>query len=58
MTTGFNGLFFGDTTGFFVKQLVAILFSSVYAFVFTYVMLVVINKFSRARGRRRGGSRS
>ena len=45
--SGFNGLFYGDTTGFFVKQLVAILFSSVYAFVFTYLMLVVINWVSR-----------
>ena len=46
---GFNGLFYGDTTNFFFKQLASILFSSVYAFVFTYVMLVIINIFTRVR---------
>ncbi len=47
--TGFNGLLYGDTTGFFVKQVGAILFSSVYAFIFTYIMLVIINLVSRVR---------
>jgi len=45
---GANGLFFGGTQ-FFVKQLVAVLISSVYAFVFTYGMLWIINKFSTVR---------
>jgi Amt family ammonium transporter len=40
---GADGLFFGGSS-FFVKQLVAILVSSVYAFVFTWVMLWLINK--------------
>lgn len=47
--TGFNGLLYGDSTNFFMKQLAAIVISSIYAFVFTYVMLVVIDKFSRVR---------
>jgi Amt family ammonium transporter len=41
--SGADGLFFGGGD-FFVKQLVAILVSSVYALVFTYVMLWIINK--------------
>ena len=45
---GVNGLFYGDPS-FFFKQLGAIVFSSVYAFLFTYVMLAVINKFTRVR---------
>jgi Amt family ammonium transporter len=40
---GANGLFYGGA-GFFVKQLVAVLISSVYAFTFTYGMLWIINK--------------
>jgi ammonium transporter, Amt family len=40
---GANGLFFGGAD-FFVKELVAILISSVYAFIFTYGMLWIINK--------------
>jgi Amt family ammonium transporter len=44
---GFNGLLFGDTTGFLWKQVVAILISSAYAFAFTYAMLVIINALSR-----------
>ena len=39
---GTNGLLYGDPV-FFVKQLVAVLFSSVWAFVFTYGMLWIIN---------------
>ena len=38
-----NGLLMGNP-GFFVKQLVAILISSVWAFAFTYGMLWIINK--------------
>ncbi len=42
------GLLEGDG-GFFVKQLVAIIVSSVYAFVFTYGMLWIINKITKVR---------
>jgi len=48
-SAGFNGLLYGDSTNFFGKQLISILFSSVYAFVFTYLMLLVIDRFSRVR---------
>ncbi|MEZ5359711.1 MAG: ammonium transporter [Candidatus Zixiibacteriota bacterium] len=41
---GANGLFFGGGE-FFIKELVAILVSSIYAFIFTYGMLWIINKF-------------
>jgi len=40
---GANGLFYGNP-GFLVKQIVAVIFSSVYALVFTYIMLYLINK--------------
>lgn len=42
---GANGLFHGDAA-FFGKQIVTIIFSSIYAFLFTYVMLYVINKIT------------
>ena len=42
---GADGLLYGGTA-FFGKQLVAVLFSSVWAFVFTWVMLTVINKIT------------
>jgi Amt family ammonium transporter len=42
---GANGLFYGGGD-FFVKELVAIIISSVYAFVFTYGMLWAINKIT------------
>src|SRR5664280_1832911 len=42
---GTNGLLYGNPS-FFVKQLVAVLFSSVWAFGFTYGMLWVINLFT------------
>lgn len=45
---GVNGLFYGNPA-FFWKQLVGIVFSSVYAFVFTYVMLFLINLVTRVR---------
>lgn len=45
---GSNGLIHGGTA-FFTTQLLAILISSVYAFVFTYVMLWVINKFTAVK---------
>ncbi|MFH2049501.1 MAG: ammonium transporter [bacterium] len=46
--SGANGLFHGGAD-FFVKELVAILVSSVYAFVFTYGMLWIINKISTVK---------
>ncbi len=42
------GLVFGGT-GFFVKQVVAVIGASVYAFLFTYIMLFVINKITKVR---------
>ncbi|MCF7810444.1 ammonium transporter [bacterium] len=45
---GSDGLFFGGG-GFFFKQVVAVVISSIYAFVFTYVMLVIINKITPVR---------
>ena len=45
---GADGLIYGNT-GFFFKQLIAVAFASAYAFIFTYVMLSVINRFTRVR---------
>lgn len=45
---GANGLFYGGAD-FFVKELIAVLVSSVYAFIFTYGMLWIIDKFVRVR---------
>jgi Amt family ammonium transporter len=45
---GANGLFFGGGD-FFVKQVVAVLISSVYAFAFTYIMLWLINKITMVK---------
>ncbi|MBS1717579.1 MAG: ammonium transporter [Armatimonadetes bacterium] len=45
---GANGLMYGGSS-FFVKQLVAVVVSSVWAFLFTYVMLWLINKFTPVR---------
>jgi Amt family ammonium transporter len=45
---GANGLFFGGGD-FFLKQVVAVAVSSVYAFIFTYVMLWIINKFTTVK---------
>lgn len=42
---GVNGLFLGNST-FFLKELAAILISSVYAFAMSYAMLWVINKIT------------
>lgn len=39
---GQNGLIYGDSA-FFFKQLVAVLVAAVYAFIFTYIMLLIIN---------------
>ncbi|MEZ7891616.1 MAG: ammonium transporter [Candidatus Wallbacteria bacterium] len=40
------GWFLSGNSAFFIKQLVAILVSSIYAFAFTYIMLVIINFFT------------
>ncbi|MFI5166093.1 MAG: ammonium transporter [Thermoanaerobaculales bacterium] len=45
---GTNGLFHGNPM-FFVKQLVAVLISSAWAFVVSYLMLVIINKITPVR---------
>lgn len=45
---GADGLIYGNT-GFFIKELVAVAFASAYAFIFTYLMLSIINIFSRVR---------
>ena len=39
---GHDGLWFGGSS-FFMKQLVAVIGASIYAFIFTYLMLIVIN---------------
>ncbi len=45
---GADGLMYGGTI-FFVHQLVAVVGACVYAFVFTYVMLAIINKITKVR---------
>ena len=45
---GANGLVFGNTE-FFIKEVVAIIFACIYAFVFTYLMLMLINVFTRVK---------
>jgi Amt family ammonium transporter len=45
---GANGLFFGGAD-FFGKQVVGIVMSSSYAFLFTYAMLWIINKFCKVK---------
>jgi len=47
--SGFNGLFFGDTTGFFMKQLISLIGVIVYAFIFTYIVLFLINYLTPVR---------
>jgi ammonium transporter, Amt family len=42
---GTNGLLYGNS-GFFFKQLIAVSFSSLWAFGFTYAMLAIINQFT------------
>jgi Amt family ammonium transporter len=41
-TAGTDGLIYGNAS-FFLKQIVAVLSASIYAFIFTYVMLIIIN---------------
>lgn len=45
---GANGLFHGNAS-FFVTQLLAVIASSIYAFGFTFLMLLVINKITRVK---------
>nr|WP_245612739.1 ammonium transporter [Kosmotoga pacifica] len=45
---GANGLFFGDAS-FFLKEFVAVTVTAIYAFVFTYVALWLINKITPVR---------
>jgi Amt family ammonium transporter len=45
---GADGLIHGGSS-FFIKETVATLGAAVYAFVFTYIMLVVINKITKVR---------
>lgn len=42
---GADGLIYGGVS-FFVKQIVAVVGASVYAFIFTYLMLIIINKIT------------
>ena len=46
--SGANGLLHGDST-FFMKESLAVVGAAVYAFVFTYGMLWIINKFVRVQ---------
>jgi Amt family ammonium transporter len=45
---GANGLFYGNPT-FFFKEVIAVVGASVYAFLFTYIMLIIINYFTPVR---------
>jgi Amt family ammonium transporter len=45
---GANGLLYGDPT-FLLKQVTAVVFSSVWAFVFTYGMLRIIDGFTTVK---------
>lgn len=45
---GANGLFYGDS-GFFMKQAILVLGFAAYAFIFSYVSLIVIEKFMAVR---------
>jgi Amt family ammonium transporter len=47
-TAGANGLFYGNPS-FFLKQLAAVSFASIYAFGFSYLALAIINKVSEVR---------
>lgn len=47
-TAGADGLWFGGST-FFIKQLVAVAAASLYAFLFTYIMLILINILTPVR---------
>jgi len=45
---GANGLWFGEST-FFAKETIAVVIASAYAFVFTYIMMILINLLTPVR---------
>ena len=45
---GANGLLFGNPS-FFFKETISVVLASIYAFLFTYAMLWIINKFTPVR---------
>jgi ammonium transporter, Amt family len=45
---GVDGMMYGNS-GFFFKQVIAVAFASAYAFIFTYLMLSLINLITRVR---------
>jgi Amt family ammonium transporter len=47
-SNGADGLMQGGTT-FFARQCIAVIGSAIYAFVFTYIMLAIINKITKVR---------
>jgi ammonium transporter, Amt family len=47
-SAGADGLIFGNGT-FFWKQTLAVVVASAYAFIFTYIMLAIINRIARVR---------
>ncbi|MEI8047893.1 MAG: ammonium transporter [Bacteroidota bacterium] len=44
----YSGLIYGDTS-FFAKQVITVVAASAYAFIFTYIMLIIINFFTKVR---------
>jgi Amt family ammonium transporter len=46
--SGADGLWFGNAN-FFIKQFVAVAAASIYAFIFTYIMLIIINFITPVR---------
>ena len=48
---GTDGLIAGGTSGFhfFAKQCIAVVGASIYAFIFTYIMLAVINMITKVK---------
>jgi ammonium transporter, Amt family len=47
-SAGADGLIYGGGT-FFMKQTLAVIAASAYAFIFTYIMLILINRVTRVR---------
>jgi ammonium transporter, Amt family len=47
-SAGTDGLIYGGGA-FFVKQVLAVVAASAYAFIFTYIMLILINRITRVR---------
>jgi len=44
----YSGLIYGGTS-FFMKQIITVIAASAYAFIFTYIMLIIINYFTKVR---------